>query len=161
MNSRIGLVVFTGALALMVWAPPLLAGNHPLAALAVRSFFSRLCHQDPARSFLLNDEPAAVCVRCFGIYLGAFLGTAVNLLSSAERRMTESWARHILLGSVLLNVFDLTAERLGWHGNLAVSRFLLGIALGIAISVLLSCGTGENRGSEISHAASSAGLNSM
>jgi uncharacterized membrane protein len=149
MNRRIGLNVFASAMVLLVWAPPLLGGHYPLAALVVRSFFYGLCHQDPARSFLLNGEPAAVCIRCFGIYLGAFLGVAVNLWPGAGERMKATWTRHILLGTVLLNVADVVAEQLRWHGNLPVARFFFGIALGMAIGVLLTCGGkqgSENRG---------------
>ena len=50
-------------LAVTPLAAPLLAGSHPVAAMIIRSFFSRLCHQDPARSFLVDGSPVAVCVR--------------------------------------------------------------------------------------------------
>jgi hypothetical protein len=61
-------------LALAPLAAPLLAASHPLIALVIRSFFSRLCHQDPARSFVVQGSPVAVCVRCLGIYCGVALG---------------------------------------------------------------------------------------
>src|SRR5262245_28029997 len=33
-------------------------------------FFSRICHQDPARSWALAGNPLPVCIRCAAIYLG-------------------------------------------------------------------------------------------
>ncbi len=71
MKLRLPLAIL--ALALAPLAAPLLAASHPLAALLIRDFFSRLCHQDPSRSFMLEGSPVAVCVRCLGIYWGAAL----------------------------------------------------------------------------------------
>ncbi len=33
-----------------------------------------ICHQIPARSFQLGDQPLPLCARCTGIYLGALMG---------------------------------------------------------------------------------------
>jgi Predicted membrane protein (DUF2085) len=33
-------------------------------------FFSRICHQDPARSWSLAGAPLPVCIRCASIYFG-------------------------------------------------------------------------------------------
>jgi len=68
MKIRLPLAIL--ALALAPLAAPLLAASHPMATLFIRSFFLRLCHQDPARSFVLGGTTVAVCVRCLGIYCG-------------------------------------------------------------------------------------------
>jgi uncharacterized membrane protein len=120
------------ALALTPLAAPLLASSHPLVALLIRSFFSRLCHQDPGRSFMVDGSPIAVCVRCMGIYCGAAL--ASSLLD-----MGKVPARRLLAVALALNLLDVASASFHWHGNLPVLRFLLGLVLGVgAGAVLLS-----------------------
>jgi uncharacterized membrane protein len=119
------------ALALTPLAAPLLAHGHPLFALLIRSFFSRLCHQDPARSFMVEGSPTAVCVRCLGIYCGAALAPLL--------RVVEAPVRRLLAMALLLNLLDVATATLHWHGNLPLPRFLLGVMLGAgAGAVLLS-----------------------
>ena len=119
------------ALALTPLAAPLLAHNHPLFALLIRSFFARLCHQDPARSFMVEGSPVAVCVRCLGIYCGAALAGLVG--------MGKAPARRLLAIAMLLNLLDVATATLHWHGSLPLPRFLLGVLLGVgAGAVLLS-----------------------
>ncbi len=119
------------ALALAPLAAPLLAGSHPLTALLIRSFFSRLCHQNPARSFVVEGSPVAVCVRCLGIYCGFAL--------TALLRLGKLPGRRLLAAALLLNLLDVAGETLHSYGNLPLPRFLLGLALGIgAGAVLLS-----------------------
>jgi uncharacterized membrane protein len=99
--------------------------------LLIRSFFSRLCHQDPSRSFIIEGSPVAVCVRCLGIYCGAALATLLG--------MRIAGARRLLAVALLLNLLDVTTAMLLWHGNLPLPRFLLGVLLGMgAGAVLLS-----------------------
>jgi len=119
------------ALALSPLAAPLLARNHPLFALLIRSFFSRLCHQDPARSFMVEGSPVAVCVRCLGIYCGAALASLL--------RVVEAPARRLLAIALLLNLLDVATAVLHLHGSLPLPRFLFGVLLGGgAGAVLLS-----------------------
>ena len=44
----------------------------------VYDFFSRICHQNPARSWFVYDEPLAVCVRCTSIYFGFLISLVAN-----------------------------------------------------------------------------------
>jgi uncharacterized membrane protein len=125
MKLRFWLVML--ALALTPLAAPLLAATHPLAALLIRDVFSRLCHQDPSRSFVLEGSPVAVCVRCLGIYWGAAVA-GMLCLGKAPR----------LLGlAMLLNGLDVVTGTLHWHGNLPLVRFLLGLLLGMGAGGLL------------------------
>jgi uncharacterized membrane protein len=117
------------AVALTPLAAPLLARSHPLFALLIRSFFSSLCHQDPARSFMFEGSPAAVCVRCLGIYCGAALAPLL--------RMVEAPARRLLAMALVLNLLDVTSANLHWHGNLPLARFLLGVLLGVGAGVVV------------------------
>jgi uncharacterized membrane protein len=109
-------------------AAPLLAPGHPLAALLIRSFFARVCHQQANRSFLIAGVPAAVCVRCLGIYCGAGLGAATDFAGT----------RLLFALALLLNLVDVvTEEILRWHGNLPLSRYCLGLFLGWSVGALL------------------------
>ena len=39
--------------------------------------FGIICHQKPERSYFVWGYQMPVCVRCFGIYLGIFIGTVI------------------------------------------------------------------------------------
>jgi uncharacterized membrane protein len=121
-------LLFLGVAAAPV-AAPLLARSHPLAALLIRNFFARLCHQDPDRSFVVAGSPVAVCVRCLGIYCGAVLG--------AFLRTGKEAAGRLLAAAFLLNVLDVLLGMLPWHGNLPWPRFLLGLLLGSGAGAVL------------------------
>jgi uncharacterized membrane protein len=127
MKARLPLALLVVALAPL--APPFLAAGHPLAALLIRGFFSRLCHQNPARSFLVDGSPIAVCARCLGIYCGVVLGALLRLRTVPARR----W----LAGALLINMLDVTIGTLQWYGNLPLLRFSLGLLLGIGIGAVL------------------------
>jgi uncharacterized membrane protein len=127
MRLRVPLAILALALTLAPLAAPLLAASHPLAALLIRNFFSRLCHQDPSRSFVVDGSAVAVCVRCLGIYWGAAVGMVVRL-----RR-----ARWLLTVAVVLNLVDLASEAMHWHGNLPLVRFFLGLMLGVGTGAVL------------------------
>jgi len=51
------------------------------------AFYGRVCHQLGGRSWHLNGEPLAVCVRCSAIYL-SFLASVLALLAFPSR-----WSR--------------------------------------------------------------------
>jgi len=95
---------------------------------SVRRFFSFVCHEIPERSFWIANEPAAICIRCFGIYSGAVFG--------ALFRLRVGIARKFLLIAALLNAADVWAETWGVHGNVPALRFLLGLLLGISAGAL-------------------------
>ena len=126
---KINISLATLALALMPLAAPLMAPSHPLIALLIRSFFSRLCHQDPTRCFLVQGSPVAVCVRCLGIYCGAALAALLGL--------GKAHARRLLVIALLLNLLDVAAGTLHWHGNLPLFRLLLGLLLGVGAGAML------------------------
>jgi uncharacterized membrane protein len=127
MKIRLPLAIL--ALAVAPLAAPLLAAGHPMVSLLIRSFFSRLCHQDPARSFVLDGAPVAVCVRCLGIYCGAALATLL--------RLRKAPATRLLALALLLNLLDVAAGWMHWHGNLPLPRFFLGLLLGMGAGALI------------------------
>ena len=121
-------------MALLALSAPWLTVHQPTAALAVRGFFSRLCHQDTARSFAIGASPVAVCVRCLGIYCGVAAGAVVN----RWLRLQRSGALRCFFAGLLLNCLDVAAESLHLHGNLPFVRLLIGALLGIAAGILLT-----------------------
>jgi uncharacterized membrane protein len=124
---RGALILVFSLLALAAVAAPLLAGGHPLAALLIRDFFGAVCHQQVARSFVIEGAPVAVCVRCLGIYCGLALGALRGL---AAGRRVLGWA-------ILLNLLDVATGALHWHGNLPVTRFCFGLLLGLSAGALM------------------------
>jgi hypothetical protein len=147
-------ILFFLLVALAPVAAPLLAGSHPLAALLLRDFFSRLCHQNPARSFLLEGSPVAVCTRCLGIYVGAAAGVGLRAVSRypmqarflglsgqqsrhqpppAHSSLRLEWGTLGFAVALLLNGLDVATEALRWHGNQPMFRFVLGLLLGSAV----------------------------
>jgi uncharacterized membrane protein len=127
MKLRVPLAILALALALAPLAAPLLAGTHPLTALLIRNFFSRLCHQNPSRSFVLDGAPVAVCVRCLGIYWGVAMGLLVRVKMD----------RRLLAVALVLNLVDVATGVLHWHGNVPVFRFFLGLMLGVGVGAVL------------------------
>ena len=107
-------------LALAPLAAPLLAASHPLIALVIRSFFSRLCHQNPARSFVVQGSPVAVCVRCLGIYCGVALGA---LFRSAKMPAAAAGSRAAAQSA------RCRRRNAHWHGNLPLTTILAGTVL--------------------------------
>ena len=118
MRPRLGLAVLALALMLAPLAAPLLAATHPLAALLIRNFFSRLCHQDPSRSFVLDGSPVAVCVRCLGIYWGVALGMVLRMKR----------ARGLLAVAMVLNVLDVASSASAFARQSAADSVLVGAA---------------------------------
>jgi uncharacterized membrane protein len=78
---------------------------------------------------MVEGSPAAVCVRCLGIYCGAVLA---SLLGMGKARATR-----LLAIALLLNLLDVATAALHWHGNLPLPRFLLGVLLGVGAGAVL------------------------
>jgi uncharacterized membrane protein len=110
-------------------ATPFLLHSIPVLGFALQRGFSLVCHQQPDRSFFLLGGSVAVCLRCFGIYLGA----AVGLLFHVPRRA----AMRFLFLTVALNAVDWFTEIAGLHGNWMLMRFVFGIVLGTAAAMVV------------------------
>jgi uncharacterized membrane protein len=124
---------FTFALAAVACWVPLLMAHTPEVGFALLRAFALVCHQRPERCFFLFGGSVAVCARCLGIYLGAALG----LLLRVPRRV----AMQFLIAALAANVADRIAEFAGWHGNWMLVRFVLGIGLGTAATMLIAAST--------------------
>jgi uncharacterized membrane protein len=118
------------ALAITACAVPWLLWHSPELGLALQRGFALVCHQRPERSFLLFGGSVAVCARCLGIYIGAAMGLTVRV----SRRVAWRW----LMAAFAVNAMDWFAEIAGIHGNWTGTRFVMGIALGMAGAMLVA-----------------------
>ncbi len=100
--------------------------------------FFNLCHQIPERSFWINGQPMAVCSRCIGIYAGFALSWGVLPLWSWLRVGEQFPVKKIALAAVLINIFDIIGNILGFWENTLVSRLALGWLIGWTVVLLFS-----------------------
>lgn len=98
--------------------------------------FEKVCHQDPLRSFKFNTVPMAVNSRCFGIFSGLWVGWLI-IPFFIHLTFKKVWINWILLFAVMLQIIDYMGNHLMWENN-NTSRAVLGLLLGIAVSVFLS-----------------------
>jgi uncharacterized membrane protein len=131
----------SGAMCALVLTTPVLTscGYHRAAA-AVYFFFSRICHQMPARSFAILGYSIAVCHRCSGIYLGFFIGSLINIPWIHRSPKTR---RDWTLAAILLLLSDALIPCSGLWTNTYVSRFATGMVFGIVVASLFVRGLAE------------------
>lgn len=98
------------------------------------NFFSYICHQQDPRSFHIMGHPFGVCSRCFGVYLGLFLGFAIYPLWRDVSEV-EPPPRFWLFLSMIPIAVDWSLGIFGIWENTHYSRLITGMILGIA------CGT--------------------
>jgi uncharacterized membrane protein len=130
-----------GTLCACICAPPVLvSAGCPVAAAFVYCVFAPVCHQISARSFELLGLPLAVCHRCFGIYLGLFLGSLIrNPWMHRSPRTRRRW----VLAAIAPLAFDALLPWSGLWDNTPASRFATGLLFGIPIASLLVRGIEE------------------
>lgn len=103
--------VVLGAILALAAAPLWTRGAFPAA---VHIAFSGLCHQDAARSFVIDGAQMAICHRCTGMYAGLALGAlAVGLGARVNARSIVGWTLaalalggHVALGWIAPAIFD-------------------------------------------------------
>ncbi len=129
-------------LTLIAGAPLLRADNHGTVAAIIYGAFSKICHQRPERSFFLAGHPLAVCSRCTGIYVGAFLGLITYPLIRSLRITTAPDRKWLFVAAVPM-VVDIAVDLLGiWH-NTHSSRLISGLILGGAAVFYVMPGISE------------------
>ena len=91
------------------------------------------CHQEEARSFILNGSQMSFCIRDTGIIAGAFLGFILSRLM--ESRLSDrrfAWA-----GACLIAVTAVEWISEGFVGDMPSARFLSGMCCGIGVAIFL------------------------
>ena len=103
---------------------------------SIRCVYKILCHGLPDRCPKVFGRPAAVCIRCTGIYISFFIGCAIIfpiLRNKLEMKTT-------LLASIFFSGAMATQWVLELTGNIGVSPFLqiiTGFMWGLGLSQLL------------------------
>src|SRR4051794_18581951 len=120
---RAAVLIGSGIWCLLIIAAPMLRAS------AIYIFFSRICHQDPLRSWHLFGEPLAVCVRCTSIYCGFFLGALLPLPAStrALKIAVGLTAVEFIIARVLLDSAWLRASTGLLLGAVAAPFVIIGI----------------------------------
>jgi len=104
-----------------------------------------LCHQDMARSFILNGSQLPFCGRDVGLLIGFVAGILIDI----RMRTVLSSSRMLLVGILLM---VLTAAE--WALEMAAGfdsqelRFILGIISGIGAAMVVGYAMYKNAGSE-------------
>jgi len=130
------------ALAAVAW-PFVLAGGvvaraqdaAPAFVTAVYLATSRICHQQPERSFHSEGVKWPVCGRCSGLYLGGAAGALAWLVMRRRRPSPRLIAWLAVAGAPTALTFVLEWTALAGVGNGA--RALAGIPLGAMIAVVI------------------------
>ncbi|AXJ00776.1 putative membrane protein [Cyclonatronum proteinivorum] len=99
--------------------------------------FRYMCHQQPARSFGLDEQTMAVCARCFGIYAGFFAASLAGLLAPVKFSTSLRFALIVTAAAFLLNTADVTGNFLGWWSNTAATRFVAGLVAGMSLILII------------------------
>lgn len=105
--------------------------------LAIMQALDPFCHQIAERSPHVDGIPLAVCHRCFGVYVGLFLGPWMMLI-------TRSWHSNmpgVIIGLSLVPLtVDWGLEVIGWVSNTPASRVMTGGLFGVVAGVLVARG---------------------
>ena len=99
----------------------------------VYAFFSRICHQDPSRSWRLFGEPLPVCIRCTSIYFAFTISLWVGLKPNAR------WLRASL--AIMAAEFIIARTVL----DAGLLRSLSGILVGLSAAPFVRQGVEELR----------------
>lgn len=96
--------------------------------------FQNLCHQDPDRSFFINNLQMAVNSRCFGVFAGLLFGwTLIPIFMKVKfKKNPFLW---LLLFALIIQILDYMGNLFGFWINNNESRLILGCFLGFTASL--------------------------
>ncbi len=116
-----------------IFGPPLLkhAGQKELAA-AGYALFSKVCHQNDARSFHLDGEKLGVCIRCTALYIGFLIGCVIQLVLRSTR--SKNARRRVFVISIAPMILDVLLDACGLYESTPISRLVTGGLFGAAMS---------------------------
>lgn len=113
-----------------ILAAPMLkhAGLYGSADVAY-STFSRVCHQNDARSFHVEGEKFGVCIRCSAIYFGFLAGLLLMPLSGALRSLRIPGPK-LMIAVIVPMVIDVMLNDTGLHASTTMTRVVTGLLFG-------------------------------
>ncbi len=99
---------------------------------------SFICHQLTDRSLTINHSVMPLCARCSGIYSGFFIGSLFQYVRNRKvSQLPPSLITFSSIIAIMLIILQSAGERFHWWESTNEARFLMGLILGSAISVLL------------------------
>ena len=139
------LLLLAGTGSALLVAFPWLMRNLPVLGIGISLFFSQICHQDPARSFVLAGTTLPVCARCLAFYLGGFAGIASYPVLGFRWRQGHH-IKWFLVVSVCLIVLDVGLDLAGIRENTFLSRSITGAVFGGVCGLLVSFAVQQSSG---------------
>ena len=135
LNKKIVVSIFS---VLALWLvgiiiTPILAAGGGAFGQFMYFLYKPVCHQMADRSFGIDGFTLAVCIRCFGFYLGGLLVTSFYLF----KENIYMWRMTSYIFCVLPAFLDFLLEKINIYTNIGELRLLTGILLGIAVFQLL------------------------
>lgn len=121
---------------LILLAPVAQANDLTAVSSPIYKFCGYICHQIPARSYFLENQPFAVCARCFGIYAGLFFGFILYPFLRLVQK-AEPFPRFWLFLAMIPMAIDWSLGFFEIWENTHLSRFLTGLILGAACAVFI------------------------
>ncbi len=118
----------------MAMAPQIRA-SAPLVPALVYAAASRVCHQNPDRSFETSGTQWPVCARCAGLYLAAPAGAFFALRRRAALSRRSAVSALALLGGPTAITF--AAEHVAGLPMTNATRFLAAVPLGAVIAWII------------------------
>ena len=122
-------LLWTGGVVLAPW----LANKGWMLGGLLRLIYRPGCHQLAERCLDLGFGPMAVCARCFGLYVGGFLGLLVMTLLARPCRPRPVWLAAVAAPTIL----DFAAGQLGLPSLGNLQRMTLALPLGFFAAIYL------------------------
>jgi uncharacterized membrane protein len=102
----------------------------PAVSHMLYQFFSTICHQFEDRSFHVNGEKFAVCIRCSSIYFGFFTGTVTSHFFNKRDALPPLVV--LLIGTAPM-LIDVSSNLFGIRESDLFSRTFTGSFFGIVL----------------------------
>lgn len=103
-----------------------------IAGQFIRFLYGFQCHQSQARSWTMLGAAMPVCSRCFGIYFGLGLASALE----RPRLRRDAYKAWVLVGTCLVGV-DVLTEWVGLRPSHAGLRFATGALLSYGVGLII------------------------
>ena len=114
---------------------PAVRSHAPLYSALVYAAAGRVCHQNPDRSFHVDDVKWPVCARCAGLYVSAPLGALFALRRRLGLTRRQAVAAIATFGAPTAITF--VAEHLVGLPMENATRFVAALPLGAAIAWII------------------------
>ena len=125
--------LFWGLAILSLWITgiiitPLIANISPFASDYLYFLYKPVCHQLIHRSFIIDDLPLAVCIRCTSFYGAGLVVFFVYLV----KKKISFWNASVYFVLISPGIIDFFLEKMGVYNDIVLIRIATGLMMGIA-----------------------------